>query len=614
MIPSIEEVAEFPLVQMVMGEGGYQEEDESLDIRKQLGEAVENPVTLLEDMAEAIPAEQGQYVICGGVRFTIASTVDCFGLIIVQFGNDFEFSLLGLARFRHPRDLSAKLICYIEMQILMSIKPSEGCFKLQALLTDNSWVINKDCKLTGGFALFVWFDGEHKGDFVFSIGGYHPRFRVPEHYPIVPRLGLNWQVNENLSIKGGVYFAFTPACCMLGAKLEATFQSGRISAWFTAYLDAILSWSPLHFEVDIGISLRVEAALFITSIKVTIAATIQIWGPPTGGLAHIDLTVISFDVNFGASREEAKPKPIKSWENFSTTFLNIGNAGATLIDKPVAASPITRPNLTSGRNNLNILPDAQRAKPTPKGNNTIWRVRSDELELSGAATVPVTTLNVGRVKANRPADGIQERGSIGKSLLVKEPVAFTNDGLFTKKFGGDLGIQPMGKKLGSTLNVAIVRDDMSQAVDLKGWTIEEEIGSLPGRSVGCRPAERQWSTRAQREADTGLHNRNQASETANWQTREPQIFQRSIGSRWKKGALSNPVHRSRFHQGHARGMFNQLWLAARQPGARLLTRYRQSVSIYRGNRRKVKFDSENCRPIRWQADIDRIDRVFKINM
>ncbi len=477
-VPPIEKVAEFPLVQMVMGEGGYQKDDTSGDIRRQLGEAVDDPVNVLTEMADALPAEQGQHFICGGVRFTIASTVNCFGLIIVQWGNDFEFALLGLARFRHPRDLSAKPICYIEMQILMSVKPSDGCFKLQALLTDNSWLINKDCKLTGGFALYVWFSGDHKSDFVITLGGYHPRFRRPEHYPEVPRLGLNWRVNKNLSIKGGVYYAITPSCCMLGSRLEATFQSGRVSAWFTAYLDVILAWSPFHFEVDVGISLRVEVA-FVTTLKVEISASVQIWGPPTGGIAHIELTVISFDIPFGRPRDEAKLELIESWAKFASTFLNAPKADEEVTDRPVAASPMTRPSLTSGRNNLDKLPDTQREQTNQSRENLTWKVRGDELELAASAAVPVTTLNVGRVKSNSPVAGVQERSLTGQSLLVKKPVELVTDGLYSKKYDDALGVHPMGKKLESVLNVAIVRDDAPQPIDLKGWVIEPEFSSVP---------------------------------------------------------------------------------------------------------------------------------------
>ena len=505
-VPPIEKVADFPLVKIVMGKGGFQKDNVGGDdIRDQMGEAVEHPSEVLEKLKTWLPAEPGQYFMCGGVRFTIASAVDCFGLIVVQFGNEFEFTLLGLARFRQPNDLSAKPICYVEMQILMTIKPSEGSFKLQALLTSNSWIINEDCKLTGGFAVYVWFAGKHKDDFVVTLGGYHPRFRRPDHYPLVPRIGLNWPVNNNLSIKGGVYLAFTPSCCMLGAKLEATFHSGRISAWFTAYLDVIVAWSPLHFEVDIGISLRIEAAFTVTTLKVVISATVQMWGPPVGGLARVNLTLLSFDipleVAFGKSREEAKPKLIDSWAQFCRSFLKASEADKESLslagggaDKQAAklpVTPITQANLTSGRSNPNHLPrlestngQTRRVNETPPATerpDAVWKVRGDQLELAASAAVPVTSLNVGRVKTNSPPEGVPPRGLAGQSFLVSKPVALETEGLHAEQYGQKLGVHPMGKALQSVLNVTVVRDDdlTMPAVDLKDWTIEAATSSLP---------------------------------------------------------------------------------------------------------------------------------------
>jgi hypothetical protein len=484
-VPSVDGVAEFPLVKMVMGEGGYQEKGLGDDLRNQMSKPVKDPVSVLADMKDGLPAERGQYVICGGVRFTIATTVDCFGLIIVQFGNDFEFALLGLARFRQPSDLSAKPICYVEMQILMTIKPGEGTFKLQALLTSNSWIINQDCKLTGGFAVYVWFSGEHKDDFVITLGGYHPRFRRPDHYPIVPRLGLNWPVNDALSIKGGVYLAITPSCCMLGAKLEATFHSGRVSAWFTAYLDVIIAWSPFHFEADIGVSLRVEADFAVTSLKITISATVEMWGPPVGGIARVNLTLISFDVPFGKQREEAKPKLVESWAQFSRSFLKASEADEKAmvkpVDKAVPVAPITQPNLKAGRNNVSNLPGASREPKDAARDNAIWKVRADELELAASTAVPVATLNVGCAKTGKPSEGVQARGLVGQSALVTQPLALESKGLHSKTSKPRLGVQPMGKTLDSLLNVTIVRDEVSEtlAVDLTKWIVEEETSSLP---------------------------------------------------------------------------------------------------------------------------------------
>lgn len=474
IVPRIEKVAEFPLVQMVMGEGGYQKDDTSLDTRSQLGKPLEDPVSMLEKMKDYVVAQQGQQFVCGGVRFTISGIVDCFALLIVQWSEkDFEISLLGLARFRHTRDLTAKPICYVEMQILMSLKPSEGTFQLQALLTSQSWIINKDCKLTGGFALFIWFDGPHKGDWVITLGGYHPRFIRPAHYPIVPRLGLNWAVNDNLSIKGGIYLALTPSCGMVGARLEATFHSGRISAWFTAYLDVIINWEPLYFEAEIGISLRVEASLFLTSIKVTISASVQMWGPPFGGIAHIDLTVVSFDIDFGAERPK-KPELVKSWQQFCHNFLNMSGSDTRAVGEPVTAFPIVQPNLTAGRQNLNTIPNSLREQPQQKRDDDLWKVRADEVELAAATAVPVTKLNVGKIKTNQ---GIQATSFSGKSVMVTTPLLLESDGLVSDK----LSVHPMGKSLDSVLNVTVVQDDISGTlpIDVSTWEMVKETSSLP---------------------------------------------------------------------------------------------------------------------------------------
>jgi hypothetical protein len=476
IVPRIEKVAEFPLVQMVMGEGGYQKDDTSLDVRTQLGKPLEDPVSMLEKFKDHVVAEAGQQFACGGVRFTIGGLVDCFALLVVQWNEkSFEIALLGLARFRHTRDLTAKPICYVEMQILMTIKPSEGTFQLQAQLTANSWILTKDCKLTGGFALFIWFGGEHKGDWVFTLGGYHPRFKRPEHYPIVPRLGLNWPVTDKLSIKGGLYFAVTPSCLMFGSKLEATFHSGRISAWFTAYLDVVVNWEPFYFEAEMGISLRVEASFFLSSIKVTIAASIQMWGPPVGGIAHVDLTLCSFDIDFGEKRRE-KPELIKTWEKFCHNFLNMTGGDDRALINPIKAFPIVQPNLAGGRNNPNNLLKTREDQPKPE--DKVWIVRADELELAATAAVPVTTMNIGQLKT---AEGVQDRKFSGQPVMVAKPVALDSKGLRTKKSTSKFGAHPMGKTFDSVLNVTVVRDDDSgtHAEELSGWAIEEERSSLP---------------------------------------------------------------------------------------------------------------------------------------
>ena len=61
-------------------------------------------------------------------------------------------------------------------------------------MTPASFLYAGLCRITGGFAFYLWFEGEHEGDFVVSVGGYHPRFKKPDHYPVVPRLQLTYQI------------------------------------------------------------------------------------------------------------------------------------------------------------------------------------------------------------------------------------------------------------------------------------------------------------------------------------------------------------------------------------------------------------------------------------
>ena len=113
---------------------------------------------------------------------------------------------------------------------------------MRAQLTSNSYILSKDCHLNGGFAFYTWFEPHRQaGDFVLTLGGYHPKFIVPDHYPQVPRLALNWQVSSELHIKADAYFALTGSAIMAGAHLQATWQSGALRAWFVAGADFLHS-------------------------------------------------------------------------------------------------------------------------------------------------------------------------------------------------------------------------------------------------------------------------------------------------------------------------------------------------------------------------------------
>src|SRR5688572_6029445 len=140
-------------------------------------------------------------------------------------------------------------------------------------------------------------------------------------------------------------------------------------------------------------TLRVHLALMLTSLKLTMGVSIHLWGPPVGGIVHVDLAVISFDIDFG----EPRPKPalVTSWQQFCQNFLNMTESETSTGTTPVKAAPIVQPNLAGGRQNLNSIPNSYRKQPETKRDDELWKVRADELELAAATVVPVTTLNVG---------------------------------------------------------------------------------------------------------------------------------------------------------------------------------------------------------------------------
>lgn len=261
----------------------------------------------------------GQYFGCAGVRFKSFELLDSFVVVSVSFGREFELDLLGLSTLVVPSELPAgePPLAQVSLQIVASFIPSEGVAIVQGRLTADSHILDPKCHLTGGFAFATWFGpNPNAGDFVVTLGGYHPDFQKPAHYPAVPRVGINWQITPQLSVTGGLYFALTPRALMAGGAMRAVFQTSLdlgiasvdVKAWFILGADFIVYWKPFHYSahlyVDIGISVVIHF-LGTHEIDLDAAADLLVWGPPFGGHAHISFTIIGirigFDVNFGAS-------------------------------------------------------------------------------------------------------------------------------------------------------------------------------------------------------------------------------------------------------------------------------------------------------------------------
>lgn len=489
-IPPIDKVASFPLVQIVMGSGGEEGQPSAVQAAQEGPGAV--LATLVGGDQPSLKPMPGQYFGALGLRFTLFQMIDAFGLAIVQLGagtNDLEINLLGLARFKKPEE--GKAICYIELALLVNIQPSLGILRIEAQLTSNSWLFDSSCRLTGGFALAVWFAGEHGGDFVLSIGGYHPRFPVPAYYPIVPRVGLNMQVGS-LAVKGEAYLAVTPALIMGGGKLEASFTADRIAASFTLYMDFIVQWEPLHYTMNAGIAIHVTYDLGITPLAMSLVVDLHVEGPPFHGSANINLGVVSFTLSFGEASEV--PERI-DWDHFATSFLGLPQPAQAEAGKSRSTSEqeaddrppvpvIHQINVVAGQ----VLRPATPDQPVEVGKDKACLVRADELVFAVSSVVPATTLVLGQVNPDdlNSISNWEDGGGVQKEVSRQ---FIDPSGAAPKVEGSPLGIRPMGvKKLDSPLLVSIVDEKTRKSVDgLSGWRLEESHSAMPTAVWGAEP-------------------------------------------------------------------------------------------------------------------------------
>jgi len=295
-IPPVEEVHNFPLIQAAMGKQDFK----SLAVL---------PGKLRPYVSPAV----GNFWIAGGIKFNSFAMVDSFLLLSVSWGAEVEIALLGLSRMTVPPLVEQdKAVAGVELALRGVIRIADGLIQFEARLTENSFIFSKACRLYGGFAFCVWFAGPHAGDFVVSLGGYHPAFARPAHYPLVRRLGMQLQIGTELCITGEAYFALTPSCIMAGGKLCGVFKSGGIEAWFIAYVDFLMNWQPFYYQAAMGITLGVALRLAGIAMRLEVSVDLRLQGPPFGGEARVVLWVISFTIPFG--ERASAPPPLKPRE------------------------------------------------------------------------------------------------------------------------------------------------------------------------------------------------------------------------------------------------------------------------------------------------------------
>lgn len=298
-IPNIDQLTSFPLLKAA--EGSISGAD------------------LLESEKTYFKPQADKSWVAAGVLFNSFKMIDSVAILTASWGSDVEINLIGRSVLNIPFNSNSTPIAHAVLLLKASFKPSQSLIAVDAKLSSESYIISKDCQLTGGFAFYTWYGGEYAGDFVLTLGGYHPRYSKPAHYPQVDRLGFNWRISQDLSAWGGIYFALTPSCIMAGGSLHLRFSKGIVEAWFDAYMDMYMQWKPYHYDIAIGISIGCKVDLWLCTVRLELGCDLHIWGPEFSGNALVKLWCIRFTISFGAGSSQAPP-PISQGE-FISSFL-----------------------------------------------------------------------------------------------------------------------------------------------------------------------------------------------------------------------------------------------------------------------------------------------------
>ena len=308
-----------------------------------LAASVGDPMVELRKLNDYFKPQKDQFWVAAGLSFTCFALVDGIAVVAVAFGSDgVDINLLGLARLALPRPQFA--LVSIELALLARFSTREGIFSIRAQLTENSWLLYPEVRLTGGFAFCVWWKGPLKGQFILTIGGYHPRFHR-DGYPEVPRVGLMWHVSDAIVVKGGAYFALTSEALMAGLEVTVSADFGWAWARIEFGANAIVYFDPFWFEAEVyaRISAGVSINTFFGRISfgISTGAELIVHGPDFGGRARFSVGPCSLTVPFGSDAER-KGDQIE-WAPFVTKYLEDGaNGGARALSAITGLGTLTR--------------------------------------------------------------------------------------------------------------------------------------------------------------------------------------------------------------------------------------------------------------------------------
>ncbi|HLJ90669.1 MAG TPA: DUF6603 domain-containing protein [Candidatus Angelobacter sp.] len=298
IIPTIEGLEDFPLIRAAT--------DSSF-----LGAAAD-PSEVLAKIDSALGADPGTHWGAAGCEMLLFGMIRGFVLLILQGKEGKGLTDIAiLAAFDLQKKLAGKTIVSIGILVKAHVALEAGMAEIRAQIAAGSYFLTPNCQVRGGIAFCIWWKpSPYAGDWVFTVGGYHPRYPVPSHYPMERRLGVYFSPTRALQFEAEIYLAIARSAFMIGGKLSFVFKTGPLRAWALFFLDALVSWDPVYFDIAMGISLGAGITIWFfgkRTISVSLGVKLYLWGPPIAGRAEFKVIGIKFSFSFGDRKASHTP-------------------------------------------------------------------------------------------------------------------------------------------------------------------------------------------------------------------------------------------------------------------------------------------------------------------
>lgn len=448
----------------------------------------DNALEVLQKIIDPSPAGWFQpmddmYWLALGMKVDAFQMLSIDAVVVAQFGASVKLGIFAVALADIPTAASPIKFAHVELGISAVADFDYGVLKVESQLSPRSYIFSEQCHLTGGSALYYWFDAPHAdrssiGNFVFTLGGYHQAFAVPAGYPNPPRLGISWSLGSNLSISGEAYFAITPKVCMGGGRLHAAFSAGPIEAWFDAFADFLINYKPFYFNaaagIAVGVRFNIDILFIHTHISVEIGAQLYLWGPPLAGRVHVDLWIAAFDINFGRDKSDDQIVHLYAFYQLvlqsSSSSSSMASAART-VGGSATASMIT----AAGEGDASSAALAESDPVVPKNEGHNFLAQSGLLNPNEKAERPQNDDWIVRAGTFSFVVGCKMAVNAVKTDPNGTPILTYGD----QASGIDVFSKPMKLRspMTSTVVVDIRQDGVSQAD--QGWQYDKYIKNVP---------------------------------------------------------------------------------------------------------------------------------------